>query len=172
MTAAGRQPGSEAAARPGRRKGSRVRRWSTRLAVLAVLAIAVEVSLISPAGRHQWALSLLRQPTPYTVLSFSHAASLPATAIVNKPIRVSFTVGNHEGRVVDYRYVLTATGGGKSRILGQSKKTIAAGATWTVSREVIPACGTSPCRIEVALPGHPETIDFSVSLNAAAGKHA
>jgi hypothetical protein len=149
-----------------------VRRWSTRLAVLAVLAIAVEVSLISPAGRHQWALSLLRQPTPYTVLSFSHAASLPATAIVNKPIRVSFTVGNHEGRVVDYRYVLTATGGGKSRILGQSKKTIAAGATWTVSREVIPACGTSPCRIEVALPGHPETIDFSVSLNAAAGKHA
>jgi hypothetical protein len=115
----------------------------------------------------------MRQPTPYTALSFNQAAALPVRATSNKPIAVSFTVGNHEGRVVDYQYVISAGGiGGSSHIVGKSTRSIAAGAVWTVSTMVRPTCGTSPCRIEISLPGHPEKIDFLIALKAPEGKHA
>jgi hypothetical protein len=128
--------------------------------------------MLSPAGRHQWALSLFRQPTRYTVLSFNQGWKLPTTAIRNEPIGFSFTVANDEGRVVSYRYVLTASGGGSSHILGESTRAVAAGATWTVSTAVRPTCEASPCRIEISLPGHPEAIDFLVVLSGRGGNHA
>jgi hypothetical protein len=89
---------------------------------------------------------------------------LPTTVAINNPITVSFTVGNHEGRVMDFRYVISASSGRSSRILGESTRSIAAGASWIVTRTLRSRCRTSPCRIEVSLPGHPERIDFLVSL--------
>jgi len=164
-------PGSDRAGRSGRDHEPGARRWWPILAPLAVLAAGV--SLLSPAGRHDWALTLFRQPTRYSVLSFNHAAALPATAARGEPIAVSFTVGNEEGHAADYRYVISAAGGRSSRILGQSARTVAAGATWTVTTAIRPACGTARCRIEVSLPGYPETIDFLVALRApGSGRHA
>jgi len=124
--------------------------------------LAAGASLLSPSGRHQWALSLFRQPARYTVLAFDRPSALPTPASVNAAITVSFMVGNHEGHEVTYRYVLTS-GGRRSRILAESTRAVAAGATWTVSAMVRPRCDVSPCRIKVALPGHPETIDFLVT---------
>lgn len=62
-----------------------------------------------------------------------------------------------------YRYVISASSTGSSRTFRQSTRTIAGGATWTVSAVVLPMCQSSPCRLEVSLPGHPETIDFLVN---------
>jgi hypothetical protein len=142
--------------------------------VTALVLLAVGASLLSPYGRHQWALSLSRQPTPYTVLAFSRPTALPATAVVNEPVSMSFTVANHEGHAVDYRYVLSVfsagsrgVSGGRTRILGSSARTVLDGATWTVSTAVRPTCGISKCRLEVSLPGYPETIDLLVTLTAA-----
>jgi hypothetical protein len=164
-------PGSGRAGRSGRDHEPGARRWWPILAPLA--ALAAGVSLLSPAGRHDWALALFRQPTRYSVLSFNHAAALPATAAIGEPIAVSFTVGNEEGHAADYRYVISAAGGRSSRILGQSARTVAAGATWTVTTAIRPACGTARCRIEVSLPGYPETIDFLLALRApGSGRHA
>jgi hypothetical protein len=50
--------------------------------------------------------------------------------------------------------------------LAESARTVAAGATWTVSTMVRPRCDVSPCRVTVALPGHPETIGFAVAITA------
>jgi hypothetical protein len=164
-------PGPGRAGPSGRDHEPGARRWWPVLAPLAVLAIGV--SLLSPAGRHEWALALVRQPARYTVLSFSHPAALPAAATIGEPIMVSFTVGNEEGRAADYRYLISAAGGRRPRILGESARTVAAGATWTVTTAIRPACGTARCRIQVSLPGHPETIDFLVALKApAADRHA
>lgn len=164
-------PGSDRAGRSGRDHEPGARRWWPILTPLAV--IAAGVSLLSPAGRHEWALMLFRQPARYTVLSFNHAAALPATAATGEPIAISFTVGNEEGHAARYRYVISAAGGPGSRILGGSARTVAAGATWTVTRAIRPACSTARCRIEVSLPGHPETIDFLIALKApGAGRRA
>ncbi len=119
-----------------------------------------------PAARHQWALSLFRQPTYYTALSFNQAWALPTAVVPGRPVTVSFSVGNHQGRAIRYRYVLTEQWGGNSQVLAESASMVGAGATWTVSTPIRPSCASSPCRIEVALPGHPEIIDFIVTLKA------
>lgn len=132
-------------------------------------AIAICASLLSPSGRHQWALSLIRQPTPYTALSFSPAWALPTTVVNGAPVRFSFTVGNHQGQAISYRYVISASGGLDTVLLGEAVRVVPAGATWTVRATVRAACAASPCQIEVRLPGHPETIDFLVSSRSGAG---
>jgi hypothetical protein len=137
-------------------------RWWPFLVPVAVLGIAV--SLLVPAGRHQWALSLFRQPTRYTVLSFNNASSLPSTAALDEPLPISFTIGNDEGRDTNYSYVLTQTADGVSERLGSSSKFVGNGQAWTVSTVIRPSCIGTPCEIEVSLPGHPETIDFLVAL--------
>jgi len=136
--------------------------------LVPVAAIAIGVSLLVPAGRHQWALSLFRQPTPYTVLSFDKASSLPSTAALNRPLPISFTIGNDEGRATYYRYILTQSADGISEKLGGSSRLVAKGKSWTVSTVIRPSCAGSPCKIEVSLPGHPETIDFLVTLTTGA----
>jgi hypothetical protein len=132
--------------------------------------LAIGTSLISPTGRHQWALSLFRQPTPYTALSFTYPWALPSVAIVNEPIRISFSVVNHEGRKIDYRYVVSSNAGTDSHVLRVATMTIAAGGAWTVSTTIRPKCGAPRCRVEVSLPGHPVTIDFLIDLKAAEGR--
>jgi hypothetical protein len=145
-------------------QAARQRRWWPFVAPIA--AIAVAVSVVIPAGRHQWALSLFRQPTYYTALSFDKAWALPATAAWDAPLSVSFSVANHEGRAVRYRYVLSERAGGSrtATTLKQSARLVPDGGTWTVSTSVRPTCASSTCRVEVSLPGHPETIDFLLNL--------
>lgn len=132
--------------------------------MIPLILLAVGASLLTPAGRHQWALSLIRQPTRYTVLYFDDAANLPPTVVANRPLKVSFTVTNDEGHIMSYRYVLSATSSGISHVLHESTKTLAAGAEWTVVTVIRPACRASPCRIKVSLPGHPEAIDFLIKV--------
>ena len=136
-------------------------RWPT---VVAVTAVLIAISLLLPGGRHQWAVSLFRQPTRYTVLAFSDPANLPNRAGLGKSLTVAFTISNYEGRAVTYSYVLSEDSRGAHEVLGASARSVAAGRTAAVVTTVRPSCRTSPCRIEVSLPGHPETIDFLVSL--------
>jgi O-antigen/teichoic acid export membrane protein len=140
------------------------RRWWPALTALAVMVVGLSLAL--PGGRHQWALSLFRQPIRYTALSFNQAQDLPTTAVKGEAIRISFSIGNQEGHPVGYRYVLSAGEGSSSRVLAESAKTVAAGATWKVSAVVRPTCDSSPCPIEVTLPRHPEKIDFLIALRA------
>jgi hypothetical protein len=144
---------------------ARRRRWWPFAAPIALIALGA--SLVTPAGRHQWALSLFRQPTDYTALAFNKAWTLPATAAWDAPLSISFSVSNHEGRTIRYRYLLSEAPAADSRTattLRQSARVVPAGATWTVSTSVRPTCASSSCRVEVSLPGYPETIDFLVNL--------
>ena len=147
-------------------------RWCWRV-LAGAAGLASAISLLVPAGRHQWALSLLRQPTRYTVLYFDRATVLQDRVSLGQPVDFAFTVGNREGRALRYRYVISAyplgSGGGRPLQLAESAKLVPAGSNWSVSVTVRPRCGGSPCRIQVALPGHPETIDFLPTL-AAAGR--
>jgi hypothetical protein len=126
---------------------------------------AIGLSLLVPAGRHQWAVSLFRQPAHYTALSFNRAWSLPSAVTINEPVTFSFTVGNQEGRDTDYRYVISESAAGLTQKLKGASSVVPSGKTWTVSTVITPSCIVSPCKIEVSLPGHPETIDFLVTLN-------
>lgn len=144
----------------------RDRRWWPIMAAAA--AIAVGLSLATPAGRHQWALSVFRQPTPYTALWFNQAWALPSNGARNEALPVSFAISNQQARAVTYRYVLRQVDPlNDTKTLGTAVRTVAAGHVWEVRVVVRLSCELSPCRVEVALPGHPETIDFQVILSVA-----
>jgi hypothetical protein len=144
-----------------------MRWWPVLLPVTVVLVV---ISLLLPAGRHWWAVSLLRQQTYYTALSFNDPATLPSTAVTHEPLRISFTVANREGRGLVYRYIVSdedSVGGGPSTRLGSAVKRVPSGANWTVSTVIRPACASDQCRVQVSLPGHPETIDFLLVLTGS-----
>ncbi len=150
-----------AGAAPARVAGRAGRARRRRAAGIALLAAGV--SLLVPASRHQWALSLARQPARYTALYFDHAGALPVRVPAAGPVRLSFTIENHEGQAERYRYVVSASSGRGRRLLGGSARVVRAGASWTVSAPVHPGCAAGPCRVQVSLPGHPETIDVLLS---------
>lgn len=144
----------------------RGRRWWPVLA--AATTIAVGLSLATPAGRHQWALAIFRQPTPYTALWFNQAWALPSNGARNKALPISFAISNQQGRAVTYRYVVKQVDPlNDTKTLSTAVRTVAADHVWEVRVVIRPSCELSPCRVEVALPGHPETIDFLVILSAA-----
>ncbi len=159
--------------RPASRSSYRdqpTRRWWPVL--LPVLALALAASLLVPAARHQWALSLIRQPTPYTTLSFNNSWALPTTAAAGQPIAFSFTIDNSQGRAIKYRYVVTESTEQVSETLAQDTKRVAPGGKWVVNKTVRLACATGlSCRVAVNLPGHPETIDFLVTIEPRHKSH-
>jgi hypothetical protein len=145
------------------------RRWWPVVTPVVVLAVAA--SLLFPAARHQWALSIIRQPTHYTALSLNDAWTLPSTASRDSQIPISFTIANHEGRDVDYRYVLRAVdSAGTARRLGSASQMVTSGGNWTVWTSVRARCDVSPCRIVVLLPGHKERLDFFVGIKISPPK--
>jgi hypothetical protein len=142
-------------------------RWRAVIAVAA--AVLIGTSVLLPAGRHQWALSLFRQPARYTALAFRYAWLLPSVSTSRARIPLFFTISNQEGRPVRYQYVLRQVDPlGNEQTLSTASDVIPSGATWTVDTSVRPYCNLSPCRVEVVLPGYPEKINFLVVLKAQA----
>jgi hypothetical protein len=153
------------------RTSSGERRWWPVLGPIAAIALAV--SLVLPASRHQWVLSVLRRPTYYTALSFNDASALPTTAAKGSRIPVSFTIGNQEGRTLTYEYVVSESDPTSFfQTMATAAHTLGPGHTWTVSINVKANCSlVPPCRIRVSVPGHPERIDLLVTLKPAEHKH-
>lgn len=142
----------------------RGRRWWLVIAPIAVAALAA--TFILPAARHEWAVSIFRQPTPYTALSFSRPSALPREIATGKPLSISFVIDNQESRTLQYRYVVSESSPGVSGTLARATRSVEAGRRSTVHVVVRPTCLVSPCRIQVSLPGNPETIDFLTTVEA------
>jgi hypothetical protein len=140
------------------------RRWWPFLVPLVVIGLAV--SFVIPSARHQWALSVFRQPTRYTALSFNGSWKLPSAVVAYQPVRISFVIDNQEGRTQAYRYVITQTSAGLTSTLAESARTVEVGRSGAVSTVIRPTCLVSPCRIQVSLPGHPETVYFLATVKA------
>ncbi|HYK32789.1 MAG TPA: hypothetical protein VEV63_12540 [Streptosporangiaceae bacterium] len=153
------------------RTSSGERRWWPVLGPIAAIALAA--SLVLPASRHQWELSIFRQPARYTALSFKDASELPTTAISGSRIPVSFTIGNQEGRTLTYKYVVSESDPANfPQTMATAARTLGPGRTWTVSLDVKATCSlVPPCRIVVSVAGHPERIDLLVTLTPAVHKH-
>jgi hypothetical protein len=127
--------------------------------------VVLAVGLAFPGIRHQWALSFVRQPTHTTALSFQDAGHLPTTIGKDAPLHLSFTVANQEGRSIRYHYVVTSSSGKSGgKIIDRSTVSVPAGGTRSPSMSVDPGCAASPCRVQVALPGHGESIDLLLSV--------
>jgi O-antigen/teichoic acid export membrane protein len=141
------------------------RRWWPFVAVAAAVLLAA--SLISPAGRHQWDVSLLRQPAHYTTLSFERAGNLPTSVTAGKSVHLLFAVENNEGRRVDYPYLVTSANADGSHVgvLEHGKVAVASGRTQAVEVIAAPVCTSSSCQLAISLPGEKEAIDVLIKMN-------
>jgi hypothetical protein len=141
------------------------RRWWPYMAIAA--ALLVGASLLSPAGRHQWDVSIFRQPTHYTTLSFVAAAKLPSTATAGKPVSLVVALGNNEGRLVDYPYVVTSANatGSDVRVVQRATVAVPAGHVREVAINVAPTCTSASCRLAVLLPEQAESIDVLLRVH-------
>jgi hypothetical protein len=146
-------------------------RWDFWLLGTGLLAIALAVaSFLSPWVRHEWSLSVQRQPAPYTQLGFTNTASLPATGVAGKGIPVSFNITNDEGRQVSYRYVVESGSGTTLTTISSGTTVIDAGQSSGVHLVVVPKCAAASCRVQVSLPEQNESIDFMLTYPAQTGK--
>jgi hypothetical protein len=155
-------PSSEASSIEAQPPG---RRWWP--AGLCIAIVLIGLSLVVPAGRHQWALAIVRQPTPYTALAFQDPASVPTALQPDGSLAVSFTITNNEGRQLRYAFVVTSTSGSQiPTVLQRGTVQVPGGARGAVAVSVKPVCHGSPCTVAISLPGHPETIDALVNLSS------
>ena len=146
-------------------------RWDLWLLGTGLLAIALAVaSFLSPWVRHEWTLSVQREPTANTGLGFTNAASLPITGVRGKGIPVSFVITNDEGRQVSYRYVVASGSETKLTAISSGTTVLAAGKSWSVAIVVVPKCDTPFCRVQVSLPEQNEQIDFMLTYPDPNGK--
>jgi hypothetical protein len=137
--------------------------WRTWALAAALAVVAACASLMSPALRQQWLISLVRQPAPYTALAFTSPANLPVTAVAGQDMSLAFTISNHQGQPIRYRYVLASGSTTTLTRLRTGSKLVRAGQEWTVKTAFAPKCRTRECRIQVSLPGQHEHIDLLVT---------
>jgi hypothetical protein len=157
----GRTPGTPQSARP---------RWSWWLGGAgSVAAVLIASAVLSPGVRHQWALSLGRQAKAYTQLSFDDASAIPSTVDRGKSIPIAFTITNGEGKLTSYQYVVASGSGDKLHTLTKSTMTVAAGGSGDVRVNVQPQCTSTPCRVQISLPGQKESIHFIFAYKNGSG---
>ena len=141
-------------------------RWQFWLYGVGIIAVVLGLaSLLSPWVRHEWALSLVRQNSPYTQLGFDRAAALPATAVRGQRIPISFAITNDENEQVSYQYVVASGSGSKLNQLSSGTEVVATGASRDVDITVVPKCAESACRIQVSLLRQDESIDFNFTYS-------
>lgn len=146
-------------------------RWDFWLLGTGLLAIVLAAaSFLSPWVRHEWSLSVQRQPTHRTQLGFTNAANLPATGVRGKGIPVSFNITNDEGKPVSYRYVVASGSGTALTEISSGTTDIASGQSLGVRIVVVPKCAAASCRVQVSLPEQNESIDFMLTYPAQTGK--
>jgi hypothetical protein len=145
------------------------RRRSRWLLLLSALVVVIGLTFVSPAGRHQWAISFIRQPSPSTSLSFRDAAALPHNVKVGAAVHLAVTVANNEGRRTNYSLVvssanLSGANADATTVLRRTDLAVPSGGQRTTSITVRPACTVAACELTVALPGQHETIDVLLNI--------
>ena len=129
------------------------------IGLVTILILIAAAATLSKPFRHQLALSIVRQPTPYTQLYFPHPGTLPGKLKVDRKNTFQFAIVNDENRAVRYTYIVLFDGS-KSRHVSTATVTVSNGQTVTPSVTVVPRERKSKYQISVTLKGMNQSIHF------------
>jgi hypothetical protein len=129
------------------------------IGLATVLILVAAAAALSKPFRHQLALSIVRQPTPYTQLYFPHPGTLPGKLKVDRKNTFQFAIVNDENRAVRYTYTVLLDSS-KSRRVSTATVTVSNGQTVTPSVTVVPKERKSRYQISVTLKGMNQSIHF------------
>jgi hypothetical protein len=159
--AAGETPTAAPTLQPLRRVPTSAHRTLLWVAFAATcLAAAISGIAFPHQIAHQIALSVTRQPTPYTELYFSNPKSLPASLSLSTPNLFSFTVANHEGHDTVYSYIVTLASSYGGSTIAQGRIDLRNNTSATRVINVHPTRRATEYVITVSLRGRSETIRF------------
>lgn len=139
--------------------------WKTPLplyigaGLITILILIVAAAALSKQFRHQLTLSIVRQPTPYTQLYFSHPRALPGKLKVDEKNTFQFTIVNDENRAFRYTYIVVFDDS-KSHLASTGAVTLNNGQSVTRSVTVIPKDRKSKYQISVTLKGMNQSVHF------------
>jgi hypothetical protein len=139
-----------------------------RLVLVAIAAVLAVVGLTafawrSPAVRRQISLSVTRQPTPFTELSFMDHTNLPAFLSTSYTNEFAFTIGNHEGKAVSYPYVVTAKSSHGTTALATGTVNVDSGRSVRVPVSFLAPEPATQYVITVQLSGRPQLLHFAAT---------
>jgi hypothetical protein len=145
---------------PGQPPRGKVR-WGLVIGiVLAIIAVIGVLSAFSQQFRHQVAISVVRQTTPYTQLYFANPTKLPSELRVDKKNIVDFAIENDEGRVYRYAYTVTVEDSKSHVVTTNNTVTVGDGDSATRQIVVTPKDRKSKYLITVSLAGINQSIHF------------
>jgi uncharacterized protein YfaS (alpha-2-macroglobulin family) len=104
--------------------------------------------------------SLVREPKRFTEMYFADHTRLPKVLIAGEDSRFGFVIANHEGRPVDYRFMVSAESPSGTITLGQGRVRVDEGHRTTEEISFAPPRPATTYLISVRLPGRPEQIHF------------
>lgn len=110
--------------------------------------------------KRQVELSLIRQPTPYTQLFFSHPEALPAKLHIGKSNRFTFTIINDEGTSESFKYSVVVSTAKSVNVSRRGSVTIHNGSTASRAVAVVPRSRKSRYLITVILDASGQSIHF------------
>ena len=127
---------------------------------LGLLAMSVAYGA-SPWLRGQMAESFSHRPTRFTALSFTDHATLPRNLARLGPIPFSFTITNHEGHRVAYRFKVVGIGPNGPEAGPDASVTVSDNHSLVRTVEFVPSQPKAAYTITVELVGRPEFIHFT-----------
>jgi Protein of unknown function (DUF1616) len=130
------------------------------IGIAAVLILIAAAAALSKHVRHELAISIVRQPTPYTQLYFTHPGTLPAKLKVGHKGTFEFTIVNDENQTYRYTYVVTLVDSKQHLVVSSETATVSSGQTATRSVTIAPAGSKSPYLVTVTLKGVNQSISF------------
>jgi hypothetical protein len=125
--------------------------------VLVILGVA---TAYSKQFRHQIAISIVRQPTPYTQLYFTSPAALSEKLKVDQKNNFEFTIENDEARTYHYTYVVTLEDSRSHLVVSKTSVTMSNGDRVTRVVTVVPKDRKSTYLITITLEGMNQSIHF------------
>jgi hypothetical protein len=139
--------------------------WKVAWAGAAIfIALAGILAIVFPTQfKHQFAISVTRQPTPYTQLFFANSTTLPRELSLNRPNDVKFTVVNNEGRAATYHYTVTMAVGNQAKIAGQGSFALGDNQSITQTAVIKPSSRRSQYLVKITLDGTGSFIQFYAS---------
>lgn len=142
------------------------RRVTLGLGVIVILVIFFIVALIFPQQlKHQLAISILRQQTPYTQLYFTDPDRLPENLRVAQENNLDFTIENSEGRTYSYTYIITLEDSRSRLLVSKETVTIADTGSATFTAVIVPKDRKSKYLISIELQGMNQSIHFSTETS-------
>jgi len=137
----------------------RLLRW---VAVVAICIAAAGLGRAFPHQiAHQIAISITRQPAPYTELYFSNPQALPTSLSLSRLNLFKFTIVNHEGHDTIYSYVVTLASSHGAATIARGRIDVGNGMKATRVVNVVPIRPATKYVVTTALRGRLETIHFA-----------